>query len=104
MDTTAAQTEQSHIPPQAIILQMAMGPLVSQALAVAAKLGIPDYLAGGEKNVDDIAAQSGTHAPSIYRILRTLASTGVFTETSHKNICQHTRFRRAAIGCSRLDA
>ena len=85
MDTTGAQAEQSHIPPQAIILQMAMGPLVSQALGVAARLGIPDPLAAGEKHVDDIAAETGTHAPSIYRILRTLASTGVFAETSPKS-------------------
>jgi hypothetical protein len=42
-------------------------------------------LAAGEKHVDDIAAETGTHAPSIYRILRTLASTGVFAETSPKS-------------------
>ena len=82
MDTQAAAIEQSTVPPQAIILQMAMGPLVSQALGVVARLGIPDHLATGERHVDDIAAETGTHAPSIYRILRTLASTGVFAETS----------------------
>ena len=85
MDTQAAAIEQSTVPPQAIILQMAMGPLVSQALGVAARLGIPDLLAAGEKHVDDIAAETGTHAPSIYRILRTLASAGVFAETSPKS-------------------
>src|SRR5688500_5138822 len=61
---------------------MAMGPLVSQALGIAARLAIADYLAAGEKHVDGIAAHTGTHAPSMYRILRTLASTGVFAETS----------------------
>jgi len=85
MDTQAAAIEPSTVPPQAIILQMAMGPLVSQALGVAARLGIPDLLAAGEKHVDDIAAETGTHAPSIYRILRTLASAGVFAETSPKS-------------------
>ena len=85
MDTQAAAIEPSTVPPQAIILQMAMGPLVSQALGVAARLGIPDLLAAGEKHVDDIAAETGTHPPSIYRILRTLASTGVFAETSPKS-------------------
>jgi O-methyltransferase domain len=82
MDTQAAAIEQTSLPPQAIILQIAMGPLVSEALAVAVRLGIPDYLAAGERHVDDIAAHTGTHSPSIYRILRTLASTGVFAETS----------------------
>jgi len=63
MDTQAAAIEPSTVPPQAIILQMAMGPLVSQALGVAARLGIPDLLAAGEKHVDDIAAAAtGKHA------------------------------------------
>lgn len=67
-----------------MILQMAMGPLISHALGVVARLGIPDHLAEGAKHVDEIASATGTHAQSLYRILRTLAATGVFAETSHR--------------------
>ncbi len=54
--------------------------VISQSLYVAAKLGIADKLADGPKSTDDLAASTEAHAPSLYRILRTLASEGVFAE------------------------
>lgn len=53
---------------------------ISQALYVAAKLGIADLLAGGPRNPDDLAATVGAHPRSLYRLLRALASLGVFRE------------------------
>jgi len=53
---------------------------MSQLLYVAAKLGIADLLASGEKNADELAELCDAHAPSLYRALRTLASAGVFAE------------------------
>lgn len=70
------------MPPPVFILQMAMGAIMTQALGVAAKLGIADLLADGKKPVDELASASEAHAPSLYRILRSLASTGVFVETA----------------------
>jgi Dimerisation domain len=52
----------------------------SQALAVAARLRIADRLAAGPQPVDQLAEQTDTHAPTLYRLLRALASIGVFTE------------------------
>lgn len=69
-------------PPQAAIMQMSMGAIVTQAIGVAAKLGVADQLTDGEKHVDEIAEATGAHAPSLYRIMRTLASLHVFSETS----------------------
>src|SRR4051794_26541581 len=68
-------------PPPAILLQMITGYWVSQALYVAAKLGIADHLADGPVRCQDLAASTGADAPSLYRVLRALASVGVFTET-----------------------
>lgn len=82
METTARQTDQQTVPPPVFILQLAMGAIMTQALGVAAKLGIADLLADGEKPVDELASASEAHAPSLYRILRSLASTGVFVETA----------------------
>ncbi|HVF47297.1 MAG TPA: methyltransferase [Pyrinomonadaceae bacterium] len=62
-------------------MHLASGAMVTQALGVAAKLGIADQLADGEHEIEQIAADAGAHAPSIYRIMRSLASMGVFTET-----------------------
>ncbi len=73
---TVAPTET----PEAALMKLTMGSLVSQAIYVAAKLGIADLLADGAKNTDELAEASGAHAPSLYRILRALASVGVFAE------------------------
>ncbi|GAC1513121.1 MAG: methyltransferase [Chloroflexota bacterium] len=53
---------------------------VSRAIYVAAELGIADLLAEGPLAVDDLASAVGAHAPTLYRILRLLASEGVFIE------------------------
>ena len=59
---------------------MMQGYQVSQALYVAATLGIADALAAGPKDVDELAELAGAHAPTLYRVLRLLASVGVFAE------------------------
>lgn len=52
----------------------------SQALKVAAELAIADLLAGGPRSVEDLAAETGTDGRTLYRLLRALASIGVFRE------------------------
>lgn len=54
---------------------------VSQALYAVAELGIADLLGDEPQRADDLAAASGAHAPSLARVLRLLASEGVFAET-----------------------
>src|SRR5262249_20251123 len=53
---------------------------ISQAIYVAAKLGIADLLKQGARSVDDLAQATKTHPPFLYRLLRALASVGVFVE------------------------
>ncbi len=55
---------------------------VSQSLFVAARLGIADLLKEGERSVEYLALKTGTHGPSLYRIMRLLASEGIFEEVS----------------------
>jgi ubiquinone/menaquinone biosynthesis C-methylase UbiE len=69
------------MPPQVALLQMASGYWVSQSIYVAAKLGIADLLKDSPKSCDELATATGTNAPSLYRVLRALASLGVFAET-----------------------
>jgi hypothetical protein len=57
---------------------------VSQALHVAATLGIADQLKDGPKPYDAVARTCGAHPASLYRLLRALAAVGVFHETGSK--------------------
>ena len=59
---------------------MIYGARVTQAIFVAATLGIADLLRVGPGTAEDLAAATGTHAPSLYRVLRALASVGIFAE------------------------
>ena len=68
------------VPPPATLLQMMTGYWVSQALYVAAKLGVADLLADGPRPVEALAAATQTDTLSLRRVLRALASVGVFTE------------------------
>ena len=77
--STSATTPQTQ-PPETVLTQMLLGSLASQAVYVAAKLGIADMLADGPKHVDELATAAGADAPSLYRVLRALASLGVFAE------------------------
>jgi hypothetical protein len=57
---------------------------VSQAIHVAATLGLADLLADGPRSADELAAQTNTHAPSLYRLMRALAAAGVFHEDDER--------------------
>ena len=76
----SVDTERRAIPPSLQLVQMATGYWVSRVLWIAAHLGIADLLAGGAKSADLLAAATKTHAPSLYRVMRTLAGLGVLTE------------------------
>jgi O-methyltransferase domain len=51
-----------------------------QAIHVAAALGIADLLGNDGLTVDELAQATGAHGPSLSRLLRLLASGGVFAE------------------------
>ena len=75
-------TDAGAVPPSATLLQMMTGYWVSQAIYVAAKLGVADLLAEGALSFEELATKTKTDAPSLRRVLRALASIGIFTETS----------------------
>jgi hypothetical protein len=53
---------------------------VPQAIHVVAVLGIADLLADGPRNSDELAQATGSHARTLYRVLRTLVAAGIFAE------------------------
>src|SRR4051812_33544755 len=74
-------------PPQPSPTEQMIGVLagfwVARCVYVAAKLGVADLLASGPKTVEQLAMETGSHAPSLYRLLRGLAGHGIFREESH---------------------
>ncbi len=60
--------------------RMITGCWLTQMLYVAVKLELADHLADRPRLVSELAQQTGCHEPSLYRLLRGLASVGVFGE------------------------
>jgi hypothetical protein len=57
------------------------GALVTRALALAADLRVAPALVGGPRSCEDLAHERGADADALYRVLRALASDGIFEET-----------------------
>lgn len=66
------------------LYQLIFGGWIQQSLSVAAKLGIPDLLKESPKSHEQLAIETKTHAPTLYRLLRALSSTGIFKELDNK--------------------
>src|SRR5215203_2815884 len=63
-----------------LLNQIATGYMVSAALQVALKLEIADRLVNGPRPVSELAREAAVHEDRLYRVLRALASVGVFEE------------------------
>jgi hypothetical protein len=68
--------------PHEQILALTLGFWQSRALAVAAELGLAEALAQGPLHVDALARRTNSHPPTLFRLLRALESSGVFSEVS----------------------
>jgi ubiquinone/menaquinone biosynthesis C-methylase UbiE len=63
---------------------MISGFWVSRVIYIAAKLGLADQLKESAKTASEVAEATGTHAPSLYRVMRALAGAGVLVEDEEK--------------------
>ncbi|MBW3596802.1 MAG: methyltransferase [Planctomycetes bacterium] len=70
--------------PRDVLSRLISGYQPSQAIYVAAKLEIADLVKDGPRSVDDLAAATGAHAASLYRLLRALAGMGIFAEDDER--------------------
>jgi len=80
MSQSEAQKAAQSLPPSAQLMQIIFGFMTPQAIAVVAKLGVADLLKDQPKTVDELAQATGAHSRSLYRIMRALASVGIFAE------------------------
>jgi hypothetical protein len=68
------------LPPEARLWNLIRGALGTKALGIAADLGVADALATGPQSVAELSKENGADADTLHRILRALASDGVFAE------------------------
>ena len=66
--------------PEAVLWDLMRGALAARTLGLVVELGIPEALADGPRPVDELAAGAGADTESLHRLLRALASDGVFAE------------------------
>jgi hypothetical protein len=78
----------SALPPPMQIFLLTEGVTIQAALTLAVSLGIADLLADGPQPSDSLAQATGTHPPSLYRVLRLLGSFGVFSEVDPGRFAQ----------------
>ena len=90
--TTNPAVGAAALPPHGRLIQMATAYWVSRLLYAAAKYGLADRLADGPKTASELAGETGTHAPSLLRLMRALASLGVVSEDARH------RFALAPLG------
>jgi hypothetical protein len=81
-ETIVEQAEQRQV---AMLGRLVSGYQVSQAIHVAATLGIADLLKDGPCRSEDLAAATESHPAALYRLLRALASVGVFREEGDRS-------------------
>jgi hypothetical protein len=62
------------------MLGLIRGATLGRMVSVVAELGIADLVASGPRTAEELADATGTHAPSLFRLLRALSSVGVFAE------------------------
>src|SRR5215831_11455209 len=64
------------------IMQSALGFMKTGALHAVCSLGVPDLLKNSPAHVASLAKSTSSNEDALYRVLRALASMGIFTETS----------------------
>jgi len=69
------------VSPQEIMRNLAIGYWIARLVHVAAKLRLADLLKGGPRTLDDLATAADVQPLALYRLLRALASVGVFAES-----------------------
>ncbi len=64
--------------------RLMIGGWMTQAIYVAAELGIADLLTDGPKTAEELAERANAHGDALYRVLRALGSVGIFAEDGQR--------------------
>lgn len=75
---------ESPLPPNVAVFQIASSAVAAQALWVVAELGVADHVFDEATPVETLAQMTGADADALYRVLRFLASIGIFRELEER--------------------
>lgn len=75
-------TQSQQPDPAELALQLATGYVASSCINAVTRLGIADLLSRGPKHVAELAEATATTEDILFRVLRALATVGVFVETA----------------------
>lgn len=76
--------------PESLLWSIIVGRWTAQALQAAARLDVAAHLGGGPKSSAELAAATGATPDKLYRLLRALASVGVFAQVGDDDLWQQT--------------
>ena len=79
---TPSREEQQQQQASQHVFQLATGFIISTAMQVAAQLRVADLLAAGPRPIAELARERGVNEDALFRVLRALASVGVFEEVA----------------------
>jgi hypothetical protein len=80
----AAAPQAGDPPPEAQIAEILLSQLAPRLVHLAAALKLPSHLAQGPKTAEELAPMTATHAPALYRVMRSLAGLGFFAEDAER--------------------
>ncbi|MEU5957807.1 methyltransferase [Streptomyces sp. NPDC047525] len=86
MSSSVVETVESERTPaekmklRAALIERIGGYMTAHAIGLAAELGLADLIKDGVRSSEELAAGTGTHEPSLRRLLRTLAAVGITEE------------------------
>jgi len=66
------------------VFEKTQGFWIAKAIGVACELNLSEIIGSNKKTIEEIAKQSNTNSSALYRLMRALASEGVFKEVSPK--------------------
>jgi len=100
--TQEAGSRNGNLPPA--LFQIATGYWLSQAVYVAAKLGLADLLRDGPRSCQELAAVTGTDHRCLFRLMRALSAARIFVHTQGDHFALATAgksLQRGALGSQR---
>jgi hypothetical protein len=80
-------------------MQLIFGKQITYSLAAMARLGIADHMGATPISIETLAEKVEAHGPSLYRVMRMLASVGVFREAGRKFALTPVKIRRVTEQC-----
>lgn len=78
------ESSTADISPSVTMFQMVRAFFISRAIYIAAKLGLADLLKDEPRSSEELAQATGTDPSALYRLMRALASVGLFVEDSQQ--------------------